>query len=97
MDYEIQTTKWLNLDSLERRLRALETCEIVEHKQFARILSSFISELEEIKENLELELTSVLSRIGVIRCSAGVTTAALVAVTPDGSSQPVGGASRCSL
>lgn len=91
MDYEIQTAKWLKLDQLERRLRALESSEIIGRRQLGRLVSSFISDLEETRENLELELSAVLRRIGVVRSSLGV------AVTPVGGSQPAGCGPRSSM
>lgn len=74
MDYEIQTTKWLKLDLLEHRLRALEANEIIVRRQLGMLVSSFICNLEEIRKSLELKLIAVLSNIGVVRCSTGVAT-----------------------
>lgn len=49
----------------------------------------FHFDLEETNENLELELAAVLSRIGVYKSSADVTTTASADIASDGSSQLV--------
>ncbi|OAE31355.1 hypothetical protein AXG93_4510s1310 [Marchantia polymorpha subsp. ruderalis] len=81
----------------EFKLRMLETSKIVEHRQLGRLVSSFIFNLKETWENLELEFSTVLHRIGVVRCSAGVATVVPVAVASVGGSQHVDCASGCSL
>ncbi|OAE35046.1 hypothetical protein AXG93_3253s1120 [Marchantia polymorpha subsp. ruderalis] len=86
------TTKWTKLDLLESRLKGLGTSEVAEHRQLGRMFNSFIFGLEETRENLELELATVLRRIGVDRSSTGVAIAASVDVAPDGKLQLQGNA-----
>lgn len=50
------------------------------------MFSFFIFGLEETKENLEIELSEVLSRIGVDKSSADVIAVAFADVGPDGDS-----------
>lgn len=49
-------------------------------------LNLFISSLKEMKKNMELKLSTFLSRIGVVRSSAGVVIAGSVGVAPIGGS-----------
>lgn len=56
-----------------------------------------ISGLEETKKNLELELSALLSMIGVDRSSTGVAFAVSAEVAHDGGSQLADDASKCSL
>lgn len=83
------------LDLLERRLRGLEANQVVGHRQLGTIINSFISSLKKTRENLELDFTAVLHRIGVDRSSADVAYAAFVNVKPDGASQLADDASEC--
>lgn len=97
MDWVIHTTKLKKLDSLERKLRGMKASEVVEHQQLGRVVSSFMFGLEETRENLELEVTSVLRRIGVNKSSSGVATVASMNVALDGGLQLASDDSECSL
>lgn len=54
VEWEVQTLKWIKLDSLERRLMGLKTSGTVRHLQLVRLVNSFSYGLEEARENLEL-------------------------------------------
>lgn len=63
VEWKIQIMKWMKLDLLNPRLKQLEANGAGRHIELNRVVSFFISDLEETKENLELELSKVLSRI----------------------------------
>lgn len=60
---------------MKRQVTAMITCSVGGQQQLARKLDSFLSDLNKTKENLKLELTTVLRRLGLDRNSAGVVTA----------------------
>lgn len=97
VEWEIQILKWMKLDELERQVKKLEVSGVVGYRKLGRKLNLFISSWEETKENLELELSSVLSTIGVDKSSAGVATTISADVAPNGGSHLVDDASGCSL
>lgn len=53
----------MKLEELEYQVKGLGANGAAGHWQLGRMISLFISGLEEMKENLELELSTVLSRI----------------------------------
>ncbi|OAE26257.1 hypothetical protein AXG93_3667s1000 [Marchantia polymorpha subsp. ruderalis] len=67
--------KWLKLQDLKRRVTAMIACSVGGQCYLARKLDLFLSDLEETKKNLELELSAVLRRLGLDRNSAGMVTA----------------------
>ncbi|OAE22177.1 hypothetical protein AXG93_3271s1200 [Marchantia polymorpha subsp. ruderalis] len=73
--YEIETKKWLQLRDLECQVTAMIACSVGGQRQLARKLDVFLFGLDETKENLELELTAILCRLGLERISEGVVTA----------------------
>ncbi|OAE19344.1 hypothetical protein AXG93_4134s1060 [Marchantia polymorpha subsp. ruderalis] len=73
VEWKIQTLKWTKLSQLEGRVTELLASGVAEQRQVGRKLNLFISDLE-TKENLELELSAALSRIGVDTNSACVVT-----------------------
>ncbi|OAE19473.1 hypothetical protein AXG93_1040s1370 [Marchantia polymorpha subsp. ruderalis] len=62
--WEVQTLKWLKLDLLERLLISMKINGAAGHKQLVRLVNSFSSGLEEACENLEIEILSMLRRLG---------------------------------
>lgn len=74
MVWEIQTLKWTKLGELERRVTELIASSVAQQRQSNSKLNSFISGLEESKENLKLELSATLNEIGVDSNSASMVT-----------------------
>ncbi|OAE29953.1 hypothetical protein AXG93_669s1010 [Marchantia polymorpha subsp. ruderalis] len=83
--WEVQTLKWLKLDLLERRLMAMKTNGAAGHKQFVRLVNSFSFDFEESRKNLELEILSVLRRLGADGSSKDAVTAASDGTAPKSS------------
>lgn len=79
-----------------KELRASKAAEAARYLHLGKKINSFISGLEETKENIELELSAVLSRKGVDMSSMDVATAASADVAPDEGLQLADDASGCS-
>ncbi|OAE22745.1 hypothetical protein AXG93_2035s1270 [Marchantia polymorpha subsp. ruderalis] len=86
VELEVQTLKWMKLDSLERRLMGLKTNRTVRHRQLIRLVNSFSSRLEEARKNLELDILVVLRSLGEDGSSTDAVTVASDESPPDGGS-----------
>lgn len=84
--WEVQTLKWLKLDLLEQRLMSMKVSGSAGHKQLIRIVNSFSSRLEEARESVEIEIASVLRRLGADVSSEDVVTVASDGTAPKSSS-----------
>ncbi|OAE31109.1 hypothetical protein AXG93_1928s1020 [Marchantia polymorpha subsp. ruderalis] len=62
--WELQTMKWLKLDSLEQRLMSIKASRFVGQKQIVEIVKTFSEGLNEARENVEVEIANVLRRLG---------------------------------
>ncbi|OAE21954.1 hypothetical protein AXG93_242s1380 [Marchantia polymorpha subsp. ruderalis] len=71
----LQTVKWLKLDSLERRLMSAKTSGSAGHKQIVELVNTFSEELNEARQNVEVEIVNVLRRLGVDVSSDDTVTA----------------------
>ncbi|OAE24953.1 hypothetical protein AXG93_3545s1180 [Marchantia polymorpha subsp. ruderalis] len=90
---ELEHREKLDADCIELQSQLLA----VEKQLLSRKLNLFTYGLEETKENLEFELSDVLSRIGADKSSTGVATAASAGVASIGALQLAGDVSGCSL
>lgn len=84
--WEVQTLKWLKLDSLERQLMSMKINGTGRHRQLIRLVNSFSSGLEEARENLQIKILGVLRRLGSDGSSEGALIAASDGIAPESSS-----------
>lgn len=75
MIWQIEAHKWQQLRDLGRRVTAMIACSVGGHRQLAKKLDAFLLSLDETKENLELQFTTILRRLGLDRNLAGAATA----------------------
>ncbi|OAE27654.1 hypothetical protein AXG93_3286s1010 [Marchantia polymorpha subsp. ruderalis] len=66
----LQTVKWLKLDLLERRLMSAKTSGSAGHKQIVELVNTFSEELNEARQNVEVEIVNGFRRLGVDRSKA---------------------------
>ncbi|OAE32996.1 hypothetical protein AXG93_4678s1000 [Marchantia polymorpha subsp. ruderalis] len=71
----LQTVKWLKLDSLERRLMSAKTSGPAGHKQIVELVNTFLEELNEARQNVEVKIVNVLCKLGVDVSSDDTVTA----------------------
>ncbi|OAE31203.1 hypothetical protein AXG93_4240s1020 [Marchantia polymorpha subsp. ruderalis] len=62
--WDLQTVKWLKLDSLERRLMSTKASGSAGQKQIVEIVKTFLEGFDEARQNVELEILNVLRRLG---------------------------------
>lgn len=84
---------WMKLDELKHRVNKFGAIGATKHRQSGKMVNF---NLDETKENLELELSAILSRIGIDKNSTGVATVA-TGVSTVRSSQLASDASGCLL
>lgn len=87
--WELQSVKWLKLDSLERRLVSAKISGSAGHKQLVELVNSFSSRLEEAQENIEIEILNVLRRLGADVSLDDAVTATSDGTAPESSSPRV--------
>lgn len=75
----LDLVKWLKLDLLERRLMSAKTSGSAGHKQIVELVNSFLEELNEARQNVNVEIVNVLCRLGVKISSDDAVT-----ITSDG-------------
>ncbi|OAE21419.1 hypothetical protein AXG93_3954s1090 [Marchantia polymorpha subsp. ruderalis] len=73
--WELQTVKWLKLDSLERRLMSTKASGSVGQKQIVEIVKTFLEGFDEARQNAELEILNVLRRLEAEISSDNAVTA----------------------
>ncbi|OAE27677.1 hypothetical protein AXG93_3137s1170 [Marchantia polymorpha subsp. ruderalis] len=71
---EVKTQKWLHLRILECRVTAMIACSVSGQRQLARKLDVFLTSSCEAMANLELELTTIVRRLGLDRKSDSKAT-----------------------
>lgn len=70
----LDSVKWLKLDLLEQRLMSAKSSGSAGHKQIVELVNSFSKELNETRQNVEVEIVNVLHRLGVESSSDDAVT-----------------------